>query len=242
LAHNFPQEGGRVYSLKWRGGARFIPDKGTEHDAEVHVQGRFLLEPAGPCRWQGRFESATQQVTSPPETGVRPDPAALAGVVFLLEVPSGEKPRASAQARPPSAVLPLLSPKTAIVLASFPPLPEGRVKRGARWESEAAISWPHPEGDLAGTARLRMRLFDLRSANGRTTALVRIWGDLELRRFSHKSQPFRGEVKADVQLDVEEGVVRRAVVEEDWLGRVRDGTGKEVELKTTGEWEMELAS
>src|SRR5262245_58000577 len=157
LAQDLPTEGSRVYDLKWRAGARFIPPKGSEQGAQVHVSGRFLIEPAGPARWRGRIENARQEVTSQPEAGVRPDPGALAGVIFLLERPDGECPRVSASARPPSAVNLFLSPKSALFLVSFPPLPSAPVKRGEKWESEALISWPSPEGELDGKAKLRMR-------------------------------------------------------------------------------------
>jgi hypothetical protein len=241
LADELPAQGNRTYEVRWRAGARYTLATGDEKGGESQLSGRLVVEPAGSSRWRARIERATQHVSSPPEIALRPDPAALAGLVFTLERAPGERPRVGALARPEAAVVPLLSPKTPVLAAALPPLPAGPVRRGARWEQEVGVSWPHPAGTLDGTARLRLRFTDMRRDRGRRYAVVRVLGDLELRSLSRSAPSYRGALRADAYVDLEARAVFRAIVEDEWIAAVRDAAGREVRMNTRGEWTMDLA-
>jgi hypothetical protein len=242
LALELPTTGSLTYEVAWRAGAHFTFADGSERDAEAQVRGQLIVEPAGASRWWVRIADAIQTVSAPSETGLKPDPGGLKGLVFLLGRTPGAKPTSSALARPPETVLPLLTPKSPLLMASFPPLPREAVRRGERWAEEAILSWPHPDGTLDGTLRLRMRLVEVRRAEDRKVALVRVHGDVEMRSLSPKAPACRGALQAEVLLDVESGTLRRAVVEDQWLVASRDARGRELRFKSRGEWTLRLAS
>jgi hypothetical protein len=242
LVHELPAQGSRAYDVRWRAGANFTLHGGAEKRAEAEVSGRLVVEPAGPGHWRARMEGVTQRISVPPEAGVRPDAAAMAGLLFVLSRPAGGRTSVSALAKPPASVLPFLTPKTALLAMVFPPLPPAPVKRGARWDENVPVTWPHPHGSLDGHARLRARLAELRREEGARLAVVRVTADAEARSLSPRAPAYRGSLRADVILDLARKVVRRAVVEEEWVAAMRDAAGQELRMKMRGEWTMALTA
>jgi len=137
--------------------------------------------------------------------------------------------------------MPLLTPKSPVLMASFPPLPSEGVRRGERWTEEALLSWPHPDGVLDGTLRLRMRLVEVRRTEGRKVAIVRVHGDVEMRSLSPRAPACRGALQAEVLIDLGSWILWRAVVEDQWLVATRDPRGEELRFKSRGEWTLRLA-
>jgi hypothetical protein len=87
----------------------------------------------------------------------------------------------------------------------------------------------------------RMRFVEVRRAGGRKVAVVRVHGDAEMRSLSPKAPACLGALQAEVILEVESGILQRAVVEDEWLVASRDPRGQELRFKTRGEWTLRMA-